>query len=233
MKKYFSKTEIALWCSSAAVILISFCAVDRENYLTLIASLIGVTSLIFNAKGNAFGQLLMVIFSLLYGIISFTFAYYGEMITYLGMTMPMAIFALISWLKNPYKDNKAEVKVNSIGKTETLFMWLGAAAITVLFYFILTYFDTANIVPSTLSVTTSFLAVYLTFRRSPLFALAYASNDVVLIVLWIMASVHDIRYLSVVVCFVAFLVTDIYGYISWQKMKIRQSENKKDFLWFG
>lgn len=226
MKKYFSKTEIALWCSSAAVILISFCAVDRENYLTLIASLIGVTSLIFNAKGNAFGQLLMVIFSLLYGIISFTFAYYGEMITYLGMTMPMAIFALISWLKNPYKDNKAEVKVNSIGKTETLFMWLGAAAITVLFYFILTYFDTANIVPSTLSVTTSFLAVYLTFRRSPLFALAYASNDVVLIVLWIMASVHDIRYLSVVVCFVAFLVTDIYGYISWQKMKIRQSENK-------
>ena len=105
-------------------------------------------------------------------------------------------------------------------------MWLGAAAITVLFYFILTYFDTANIVPSTLSVTTSFLAVYLTFRRSPLFALAYASNDVVLIVLWIMASVHDIRYLSVVVCFVAFLVNDIYGYISWQKMKIRQSENK-------
>ena len=133
---------------------------------------------------------------------------------------------MISWLRNPYQDNKAEVKVNSIGKTETLFMWLGAAAITVLFYFILTYFDTANIVPSTLSVTTSFLAVYLTFRRSPLFALAYASNDVVLIVLWIMASVHDIRYLSVVVCFVAFLVTDIYGYISWQKMKIRQSENK-------
>ena len=138
----------------------------------------------------------------------------------------MAVFALISWLRNPYQDNKAEVKVNSIGKTETLFMWLGAAAITVLFYFILTYFDTANIVPSTLSVTTSFLAVYLTFRRSPLFALAYASNDVVLIVLWIMASVHDIRYLSVVVCFVAFLVNDIYGYISWQKMKIRQSENK-------
>ena len=79
--------------------------------------------------------------------------------------------------------------------------------------------------PSTLSVTTSFVAVYLTFRRSPLFALAYASNDVVLIILWIMASIYDIRYISVVVCFIAFLVNDIYGYISWQKMKIRQSEN--------
>lgn len=101
-------------------------------------------------------------------------------------------------------------------------MWIGAAAVTVLFYFILEYFHTANIVPSTLSVTTSFVAVYLTFRRSPLFALAYASNDIVLIVLWILASIYDIRYVSVAVCFVTFLVNDIYGYISWQKMKRRQ-----------
>lgn len=82
---YFSKTEIGLWCSSVGLIVLSFCAFDCENYLTLVASLVGVTSLIFNAKGNPFGQLLMVIFSLLYGIISFTFAYYGEMITYLGV----------------------------------------------------------------------------------------------------------------------------------------------------
>ena len=77
--------------------------------------------------------------------------------------------------------------------------------------------------PSTLSVTTSFIAVYLTFRRSPLFALAYASNDIVLIVLWIMASIYDTRYISVVICFVSFMVNDVYGYISWQKMKIRQN----------
>ena len=166
-------------------------------------------------------------FSLLYGIISYTFAYYGEMITYLGMTMPMAIVALVSWLKNPYNGNKAEVKVNSIGRGESLLMWLITVAVTVFFYFVLAHFETANIIPSTLSVTTSFLAVYLTFRRSPYFALAYAMNDVVLIVLWIMASLYDISYLSVVVCFIAFLFNDIYGYISWQKMKRRQSGNQE------
>ena len=219
---YFSRLEITLWCSSIALILVSFLAFDRTNYLTLIASLIGVTSLIFNAKGNPFGQVLMVIFSLLYGIISYTFAYYGEMITYLGMTMPMAVFALISWLRNPYKGNRAEVKVNSIGKVEQSFMWLATIAVTVAFYFISAHFGTANIIPSTLSVTTSFLAVYLTFRRSPYFALAYAANDIVLIVLWVMASIADIRYISVVVCFVAFLFNDIYGFISWQRMKKRQ-----------
>ena len=224
MKSYFSKIDIFLWSSSVLLIIGSFFMFDKENYLTLLASLIGVTSLIFSAKGNPFGQLLMVCFSLLYGIISFSFAYYGEMITYLGMTMPMAVFSLISWLRNPYKENKAEVKVNAISKKETLFMWIGAVAITALFYFVLKHFHTANIIPSTLSVTTSFVAVYLTFRRSPLFALAYATNDIVLIILWIMASAHDIRYISVVVCFIAFLINDIYCYISWQKMKIRQSQ---------
>lgn len=226
MKKlisYFSKFEIALWISSVALIIVSFFAFDRTNHLTLIASLIGITSLIFNAKGNPIGQVLMVIFSLLYGLISYTFAYYGEMITYLGMTMPMAIFALISWLCNPYKGNRAEVKVNSIGKIEQVFMWFATAVVTIVFYFILKHFKTANIIPSTFSVTTSFLAVYLTFRRIPYFALAYASNDIVLIILWGLASMTDIRYISVVVCFVAFLFNDIYGFVSWQKMKKRQS----------
>ncbi len=224
LNNYFSKSEIILWTSSVSLIIISFCLFDRENFMTLAASLIGVTSLIFNAKGNPFGQLLMVIFSILYGIISYTFSYYGEMITYLGMTLPMSVFALISWLKNSYNGNKSEVKVNSVHKAEMLFMCIITIFVTIVFYFILKFFNTANIIPSTISVTTSFIAVYLTFRRSPWFALAYASNDIVLIVLWIMASLYDTRYISVVVCFFAFLVNDIYGYVNWRKMKERQSK---------
>jgi nicotinamide mononucleotide transporter PnuC len=223
LSSYFSRLELAIWISSVALVLISFLAFDRANYLALIASLIGVTSLILIAKGNPFGQGLIIIFSLLYGFISYTFAYYGEMITYLGMTMPMAIFALISWLRHPYKGNRAEVKVSQIGRVERRWMWLAAIATTVVFYFLLEHFDTANLLPSTLSVTTSFLAMYLSLRRSPYFALAYAVNDIVLVVLWVLASIFDIRYISVVVCFAVFLFNDIYGFISWQRMKKRQS----------
>jgi len=219
---YFTKFEIALWSVSNLLIILSFLLFDRENYVTLIASLIGTTSLIFCAKGNPFGQLLMVIFSMIYGYISYSFAYYGEMITYLGMTMPMAVFALISWLRNPYKKNRAEVRVNTLRCLEYLFMCLLSAIVTAIFYFILAHFNTSNLLPSTLSVTTSFVAVYLTFRRSPYFALAYAANDVVLIVLWTMASFTEIRYISVTACFAAFLLNDIYGFVSWQRMKKRQ-----------
>ena len=225
MKKlttYFSKGELTLWGSSAGLILVSFFLFDRVNFMTLAASLIGTTSLIFNAKGNPIGQALMIVFSLLYGVISYTFSYFGEMLTYLGMTGPMALFALISWLRNPYNGNHAEVAVNRLENKELILMYMLTVVVTFGFYFILDHFNTANMIPSTLSVTTSFIAVYLTFRRSPYFALAYAANDVVLIVLWTLAAVEDISYLSVIICFVTFLVNDLYGFVSWKRMEKRQ-----------
>lgn len=225
MKKlttYFSREEQALWGSSVGLILISFLIFDRVNFMTLTASLIGTTSLIFNAKGNPIGQALMILFSLLYGIISYSFSYFGEMITYMGMTGPMAFFALISWLRNPYKGNRAEVAVNRLENRELVWMYLLTVLVTVGFYFLLDSFGTANMLFSTLSVTTSFIAVYLTFRRSPFFALAYAANDVVLIVMWTLAAREDLSYLSVIICFVMFLVNDLYGFVSWRRMEQRQ-----------
>ena len=224
IKSYFSKTEMILWSASVFLITVFFIIFDRENYFIIFASVIGVTSLIFCAKGNPIGQVLMIVFSLLYGIISYTFLYYGEMITYLGMTMPMAVFALVSWLRNPYKGNKSEVAVNHINKKEVIFMCILTLIVTIIFYYILDFFNTANIIPSTISVSTSFLAVYLAARRSPYFAIAYAGNDVVLIILWILASISDIHYISVVVCFVAFLFNDIYGFINWKRIEKRQTD---------
>lgn len=225
MKKltsYFTKTEILLWSISVVLIISSFLLFDRESYLTLTASVIGVTSLIFCAKGNPAGQVLMIIFSIIYAVVSFSFSYYGEMITYLGMTLPMAVISLISWLKNPYKGKKSEVAVNKLHKKEIIFASALTIAVTVIFYFILKYLKTENLYVSTFSVTTSFAAAYLTFRRSPYFALLYAMNDIVLIVLWIYASFSDISYFSVVICFIVFFANDMYGFISWRKMEKRQ-----------
>ncbi len=226
---YFSKGEIILWSFSVLLIMASFVIFDRGNYLTLSASLIGATSLIFCAKGNPVGQVLIVIFSVIYGVISFRFAYYGEMITYLGMTAPMAVVAFVSWIKNPYKGKKSQVKVNSVTWGEIAFMLFLTAAVTAVFYFILKFFNTANLLVSTFSVATSFAAVYLTFRRTPYFALAYAANDVVLIVLWTLASLTDTSYISVTVCFIMFLANDIYGFVNWIKMRDSQRDNEKIF----
>ena len=227
IRGYFTKGEILLWSISSLLVTVSFLVFDRENIMTLCASLIGVTYLILNSKGNPIGQVLVIIFSLLYGIISYQCAYYGEMITYLGMTMPMAVLSLGAWLRNPFQGNRAQVKVNSIGRGDIAVMTLLTAAVTVIFYFVLRAFSTANLIPSTISVTTSFLAVYLTFRRSPAYAIAYSANDVVLIILWSLASMQDIQYVSVVVCFGVFLVNDIYSFFSWRRMRERQAEQEQ------
>ena len=86
-----TKKEWLLWLCSLFIVLVSNILAANFDPLTLIAALVGVTSLVFAAKGNVWAQVLMIVFSILYGIISFRFRYWGEMITYLGMTMPMAV----------------------------------------------------------------------------------------------------------------------------------------------
>lgn len=218
-----TKFELGLWLFSLTGVTLSSVVSPAFDPLSLIASLIGVTALIFVAKGDPLGQILTVVFSVFYGVISWTFRYYGEMITYLGMSAPMAALAVAAWLRNPYEQGKAEVRVNRLKLPEVLFLAILTAAVTVLFYFILAFFNTANLLPSTLSVTTSFLASYLTFRRSPFYALAYAANDIVLIVLWVLASMEDPSYLPMILCFTMFFLNDTYGFVNWQRMQKRQT----------
>lgn len=222
---YFTIGELILWASSVIFIVASYFIFKGQDVFSMLISLVGVTALIFCAKGNPIGQALCIVFGLFYGYVSYSFSYYGEMITYVGMTVPMAVISLITWLKNPFKGNSAEVKVNEIKLKEVFLLALLASVVTLAFYFILRALNTANLFFSTVSITTSFTAVYLTMRRSPFFAVAYAANDIVLIVLWVMASVVDVSYVSIVVCFAVFFINDIYGFINWIRMKKRQKKS--------
>jgi len=120
-----------------------------------------------------------------------------------------------------------EVEVNRLTKRQTVFMWISAIIVTAAFYFILSALKTPNITFSTLSVTTSYVASFMTLFRSPYYAIGYSANDIVLIVLWILASMEDLSYLPMVLCFVMFLANDIYGFYNWRRMQTRQSELQK------
>ncbi|MGN0432351.1 MAG: nicotinamide riboside transporter PnuC [Lachnospiraceae bacterium] len=218
-----TKFEKGLWMSSICVIAGSFLISGGDDMLTLIASLIGVTALLFVAKGNVAGQILTVVFAVFYGIISFFFQYYGEMITYLCMTAPIAVVSVISWLRHPYEGTK-EVRVNRLNIKQVMVIILAATVTTVAFYFILGALGNANLLCSTISITTSFVASWLTFLRSPYYAVGYAFNDIVLIVLWILASAENISYLPMVLCFIMFFINDMYGFYNWQRMQRRQEK---------
>ena len=38
----------------------------------------------------------MIVFSILYGVISFRFRYWGEVLTYLGMTLPVSVWSAMA-----------------------------------------------------------------------------------------------------------------------------------------
>ncbi len=219
--------EKGLWLISLFLIFMSFLLTPDKDLLSLTASIIGATALIFLAKGYVIGQVLTVVFSVFYGIISFYFRYYGEMITYLCMTAPIAAFSVISWLKNRY-NGTSEVKVNSyLPKKLRIVLLITAPLVTFIFYFILKAMGNANMFFSTLSITTSFVASYLSLFRSPFYALAYAMNDIVLIILWVMAAIKEPYCAPMILCFVAFWANDLYGYYNWRKIEKRQSKNTK------
>lgn len=212
--------EWILWIGSISVITFSYILAGEYEILTLAASVLGVTALIFTAKGNVFGPVLLIIFSLIYGYISFTQQYYGEIFTYVGMSAPVSAVSVFTWLKNPY--SLSEVKVSKVNAKKMVLMLFSTILVTVLFYFILKFFGTASLIISTISVATSFLASMLTVLRSPFYAAAYALNDIVLIVLWVIASLNDVSCVPVVVCFAVFLFNDLYGLRNWLKMQKAQ-----------
>ena len=217
-----SRFEWALWLVSAGVILICFILSGAGDILTVIASLIGVTALIFVAKGLVLGQILTVAFSVFYGMISFFFCYYGEVITYLCMTAPMAVVTAVSWIRHPYQGTQ-EVQIHQLTKKQLLIMAISSVIITIAFYFILRELNNANLLFSTISITTSFAASFLTFCRSPYYAIGYAANDLVLIVLWSLSTIESLSYLPMVLCFLMFLANDLYGFYNWQRMQKRQN----------
>ena len=216
------RERIALFISLTVITVCFF--LTSTDYLTLISSLLGVACLAFVCKGLIFGKLLTVIFSVFYGIVSFFLAYYGEMITFLCMSTPIAIASIFSWLRHPYKDTE-EVEVHRMTRGEIGVMTLLAIAVTTAFYFILGALDTANLIVSTVSVATSFVAAYLSMMRSPFYAVAYIANDLVLIVLWVAATLNSLSYFPMVMCFAIFLLYDFYGFCYWLKMQKRQEEN--------
>ncbi|KHD45100.1 nicotinamide riboside transporter PnuC [Streptococcus hongkongensis] len=216
--RYFTPTEWFLWLFSiCAIIATAFYFGDQEP-LALIASLIGATSLIFSAKGNPIGQGLIIIFSVIYAYLAFHNHYYGELITYCFLTIPMALFSLLSWLSHPFQEQKTQVLINYLKFKDIYLLIVSTIAITCIFYYFLSLFHTPFLAISTLSISTAFAGTFLSYKRSPMFALAYLMNDIILMTLWLMEAQTKVSHYAIVICFAIFLINDIYTVYNWRKI---------------
>lgn len=224
--KFFSRSDWIIYTLSIAIILLSNIFAREIDYFKVIATIIGATSLIFIAKGHFLGQIIMIVFAVFYSILSYINGYYGEIIISAGLTLPLSISSIYTWVKNPYKKGENVVKSYRLNSKDVITTILISLVVLIGGFFVLRALNTNDLFVSTISLGTSFVASYLMFRRNSFYAIAFMFNDIVLIVLWSLASVGDITNLSVVSCFVMFLINDLYAFVSWKMREKRQYKNE-------
>lgn len=222
IEKIFGKWHIAetvLYIAGLALI-ITMSIIFKASWISAITGLFGLTCVLFTAKGKVVGIFFtwgMIVF---YSILSFKNKYYGEVFINLFMMFPMTIISLVEWIKHLGKDYV--VKVNSITKKELAIVCSVAVIAFVVFYFILRALGTSQLIFSTISIVTSVLATYFQSRRSKYGFLSFLFNDAVLCVLWALATVEDIKNISMLTAVALYVICDIYGFISWGVMQKKQ-----------
>lgn len=227
MKKIFKDWnlfEISFLTLSLFIILICYLLNHDKNMLSLIVSLLGIFTVICGAKGLIIAPFINIIYNVLYIFISFSQNFYGEVLIYIFLMIPLNIITIISWLKNRSNENKNIVKVNKISKKEYSILIIVTIGILFSFYLLLKSLNTSALIISTFSLADSLIASYLLFRRSSNYAIAFIINDIILILLWLTTLTNGkIIHLPIVITFMIFLINDIYGLIIWKKREKLQS----------
>ena len=228
MKNFFldwTKLEKILLFGS--IILVSLVGITfKSDLLTTICSIVGIITALLLAKGKNLGQIFGLLIAALYSIVSFKNGYYGEVIIYLCIMLPMYIVGIISWIRHQNKDTNT-VEVNKIKMKEWIIVFFVSIVCFIGIYFLLKAFNTNQLFISSLSVIDSLFAIYLGVRRSKYSFYFYVVNDFILILLWgIPVVTGTIILLPMVFNPLINLINDIYGIYNWKKLEKMQNNNK-------
>ena len=223
MLKDWNKFEKTLLFGS--IILVSLVAIIfKSDLLTTICSIEGIITALLLAKGKNLGQIFGVIITVLYSIVSFKNKFYGEVIIYIVLMLPMFIIGIISWTR--HKNMKTNtVDVNKIESKEWFLVLIISVIVFIGIYFLLKSFNTDELIVSTISVVVSLFAVYLQIRRSRFSFYFYIINDLILMVLWgIPVILGNLLVLPMIFNPIINLINDSYGAYNWKKIEKKQKK---------
>ena len=219
--KDWTKFEKVLLFTS--IILVGFVGIIfKAEILTTICSIVGIITALLLAKGKNQGQIFGLLIVALYSVVSFKNKYYGEVIIYLCIMLPMYIIGIISWLKHQNKETNS-VEVNTIKIKEWIIVSISSILAFIGIYFLLKVFNTSQLFISSLSVIDSLFAIYLGIRRSKFSFYFYVVNDFILITLWGIPVISgSLILLPMVFNPIINLINDMYGIHNWKKLEKMQ-----------
>lgn len=94
--------------------------ITKSEILTVLTSLVSILCALLQAKGKVISQFVGVLVIILYSIVSFQNQYYGEVIIYVLVLLPMYLVGIYSWMTNT-NDATNTVKQNDLSKKSGFF----------------------------------------------------------------------------------------------------------------
>ncbi len=224
IKEYFksyNKFEI-IWMLTSIISTVILGIIFKSKIVIITCSVVCIITAILQAKGKVESQFFSIIVCGLYSYISYGNKYYGEVIFYLLIMLPMSIGGIISWMT--HKSEKTHtVEVNKINLREWLLIAFVTIAAFIGLYNLLKYFNTNELIVSTFSMIASLLAVYLLVRRSKYCFIFYLLNDIISIILWVLPVIAgNLLLIPMIIEPLALLISDTYGAFNWNKIEKKQ-----------
>lgn len=222
LKDWSNFEKILLFGSIIIVSIVGI--VFKSDVLTVSCSIVGIITALLLAKGKNLGQVFGLLITILYSIVSYKNKYYGEVLIYALLMLPMYIIGIFTWIN--HKSEKTDsVEINSIKKKEWIIVSVISIGVFIGIYYLLKAFNTNELIVSTLSVLASLFAVYLQIRRSKYSFGFYIINDIILMFLWGIPALHG-SYILVPMLLNPTInfINDTYGFYNWKKTeKIQRS----------
>ena len=227
LKKYFKQWNLfeKLFTLTAVVSMIIFAVIWKSWWVELTASVLSIIWIMLIAKGKVEGYVVGFLATILYAWVSVFYRYYGELLISIFITTPLNVYGFIQWVNNRRQDKKLGkvVVVGGVQKKELVILLSSQLILSVGYYFLLKVFNTEFLLVSTISICTSTIGTYLLLRRSDHSWIAWILNAIIQVVLW--TYILIVFGLSSFVMFwfaLLSLLNNVYGYISWIKLKKSQ-----------
>ena len=198
--------------------------VFKADLLTTSCSLLGIITVLLIAKGKNIGQVLGVLVTIMYSVVAYKNKYYGEVLINLLLMLPLYIIGIITWIN--HKDEKTNfVEINSIQKKEWIIVAIVFICAFIGIYNLLKFFNTNELIVSTISVLVSLFAAYLQMRRSRYSFSFYLINDIVLMFLWGIPVIHgNYTLFPILLNPMVNFINDMYGSYNWKRTEKIQKD---------
>lgn len=216
LKDWTNFEKVLLFVSVFSIILVWI--IFESDLLTVSCSVMWALTALLIAKGNNLCRLFGILADTLYSIVSFNNHFYWEVFVHV-IFLVMDILWVISWIHHKNKETNF-VKINFIKKWEWIFAFIAFFILFVWMYYLLKFFNTNELVISTISLVLTLYAMYFLVRRSKYSLVIYLFCDITLILLWwIYVFKGNAGLVPVLVNSIILFVNDSYGFYNWRKVE--------------